>query len=398
MLWALCATACAGVLMIFLPAADVSGRLFGTGILTVFAILFMLGTAKAGHASTVRFETFAAYGVIVAAYLFGIAAIWSEMVAMTASVDDKLGLTAVITAVAGGMSVGFLHLRRKPWGIHAGNVGVGGSLVIGLLAFIWAWIGSRWAAGTDLGDHCIQTALTLVPATGLASVALIGSGTDRKWWRWVGVAACAIFMGLMTWGIWTKSTSDPTLAIHAIIVASMVAHANLCLSLTLTASQSWLRLLTISLGVCLGVFMLYLNEASGGFRNPADFDILPRAAAGFSLATGCATLALLILSRFTSTHTIGIAKSSRSYDGVNVECPRCGCKQKSPMGVSSCSGCRLILFIRVGEPRCAACDYNLLDMTADCCPECGAKVLGKHNAVWPRDLESGAEERPPAGA
>lgn len=398
MLWALGATACAGVLMIFLPSAGVTGRIFGTGVLTVVAILLMLASARDSHSSQLRTETIAAFGVVVTAYVFAAGAIWCDMAVWTSHLSEKLALTAVIIASAGAAAVGCLTLRRKPWGVHAGNTGLAGSVVFAVLAWIWAWIGSSWRAGTDIGDNAIQTAMSLVPAVSLASVALVGLGVEKRWWRWVGVAGSAVFMGVVTWGVWTVGKADWYTSYFALIAAGVVAHANFCLRLAQPPRAEWLRKVAVGLGVCLGLCLVLLNEVTEGFRFDPGLDVLPRAAAGLSLAVGCVTLAMVVVGRFTSKHTISIARSSTAFETMNVECPRCGCKQTSPMGVSSCSGCRLILFMRVGEPRCAACDYNLLDMKGDCCPECGAKVTGPQHVVWPREIENEPGAKPGGNA
>ena len=51
-----------------------------------------------------------------------------------------------------------------------------------------------------------------------------------------------------------------------------------------------------------------------------------------------------------------------------------GAKQLVPVGGGRCTGCNLVIHVRIEEPRCAACGYSLLMLKADKCPECGAPV------------------------
>ena len=67
---------------------------------------------------------------------------------------------------------------------------------------------------------------------------------------------------------------------------------------------------------------------------------------------------------------------------LDIVCPRCRTAQSLPFGDSTCKSCDLQIFIKVTEPRCAACGYLLYKLTGNKCPECGAP-LGAQPAISP---------------
>ncbi|MGD0542282.1 MAG: hypothetical protein ABSB33_12270 [Tepidisphaeraceae bacterium] len=63
---------------------------------------------------------------------------------------------------------------------------------------------------------------------------------------------------------------------------------------------------------------------------------------------------------------------------MEMVCPVCRKKQTVPIndgvGELSCPGCGLIVSVRLRAPRCPSCDYMLLMLHSDRCPECGAPI------------------------
>ena len=56
---------------------------------------------------------------------------------------------------------------------------------------------------------------------------------------------------------------------------------------------------------------------------------------------------------------------------VYVCCPRCGAGQTLGLGEARCEQCRLRISIRVEEPLCPNCAFNLQGLARPVCPECG---------------------------
>jgi hypothetical protein len=69
-----------------------------------------------------------------------------------------------------------------------------------------------------------------------------------------------------------------------------------------------------------------------------------------------------------------IEPSTAALLQVALTCPICDTKQSVPVGSSECIRCGLKMKIQLDEPRCPECDYLLLRLASDNCPECGALV------------------------
>jgi len=72
----------------------------------------------------------------------------------------------------------------------------------------------------------------------------------------------------------------------------------------------------------------------------------------------------------------GVSAAVSEIAVVQIVCPHCARKQAVPVGDSACAGCGLLFSLKVSEPRCVQCEYPLLDLRGDVCPECGTAIRG----------------------
>jgi Zn finger protein HypA/HybF involved in hydrogenase expression len=127
------------------------------------------------------------------------------------------------------------------------------------------------------------------------------------------------------------------------------------------------------------VLTSYLNFITVGFQTDVSEDeLLVRLIAAGSIVSVCGLLAITIFLAANRRALVTTSASVKEIRAVKVTCPRCATKTDAAAGVggarSRCGGCGLIFVIELAEPRCVKCEYNLLDLKSDRCPECGTPV------------------------
>ena len=212
------------------------------------------------------------------------------------------------------------------------------------------------------------------PVLMIGMVCLVGNGIRERPWRYLGVGMGLIAAVIGVWQVLSHRATLDAWNLYATLTAGAVAvmHANLLMLLNLAAPWKALRMATIAAGFATAVGVAYSAFA----RGVLEWQFLEEPAGRFTAAAGilaaCGTLALVARQRLGRRFAIEAAGTG--YTSVTVHCPRCSTKQNAPIGDSPCTGCRLILSIRVGEPRCGACGYCLFDLQEDRCPECGSPI------------------------
>lgn len=78
---------------------------------------------------------------------------------------------------------------------------------------------------------------------------------------------------------------------------------------------------------------------------------------------------VFVLQRFFEIRAVD--PLSAVAEGMAISCPRCGAGQILGLGESRCVQCRLRISIRVEEPVCPNCNFNLMGLARAVCPECG---------------------------
>lgn len=160
-----------------------------------------------------------------------------------------------------------------------------------------------------------------------------------------------------------------------LVGGAAVAYSMGCLMVPLKASQRLLRNVLIAAAVLTAVF-IQLVVMSGRDLIPAlDTSLMERCVAAGGIVTGCGTLALMVLARLNRRVDF-LPDDQSKLTQIIVVCPRCRRRQTLPIGNAACSSCGLRVSTRVEEPRCPSCDYLLIGLTSDRCPECGSAVAG----------------------
>jgi len=208
----------------------------------------------------------------------------------------------------------------------------------------------------------------------LVVVCLIGQGTDRRYWRLIGVAAGGAAYAIVAYADVRHLHGDGRVVIYITAFAAVIAHANLMLQVPLRPSQMWLRWLTILAGVATGAFTCMTTYVKGGDWNGGDL-FIERVAGACGVLAGCGTLAMGVLARINRRYLGSAATPLSELREITLTCPLCRKKQTIPLNAPArCGGCNVQIQVKVEEPRCAVCGYSLMMLTSGVCPECGTPV------------------------
>jgi len=296
--------------------------------------------------------------------------------------------TAFAIAGFGGVATGALSARpRREWtAAWPAAVAVSGLGLAVTLAAIWTDnVRAAAACGTS------------VPVLLVGSLCLVGRDYRERPWRFVGVvlAIAAAAVGIVQ--AVQDRPNDELWRWYTALTAGLAAvtHANLLMLLALPGGWRWLRLATVLAAVATAV-----GVSDGAFLSTDQvWDLLDqtlgRATAAAGILAVCGTLALAARERLGKRWVVDATQTE--FRSVTLFCPRCQTRQAAPVGDSPCVGCRLLLSVRVGEPRCAACGYSLIDLKSDRCPECGEPIPARGLAIPAREptlTEPGAAATP----
>ena len=205
------------------------------------------------------------------------------------------------------------------------------------------------------------------------SASLFGTVASGRHWRFLGALSGMAGVVLGISGIWLALGGKPTMVIHCFILAAVVGGANVLDRLTLGIAR-WLRLGTIAMLVITGVLGMFVNHiGADGFYNHMD-NMLVRSFTASAIVMCCGLLAIAVLMAFNRRFVVTEARSISAISAMTVHCPRCNTKQIAALGESNCTGCKLIFLLRLAEPHCRKCNYLLLDLKSDRCPECGELI------------------------
>ncbi|MHC4218156.1 MAG: zinc ribbon domain-containing protein [Planctomycetota bacterium] len=363
LLWSLALAALAGVLAV-LVSSDVIWRVVATGFLTAAAALIMMPLSI--MVDRKKLQSAGLFGIVsvVVQFILVLALIWEVHTVVPGrrgweSVMMTIGAVGV-TSVAAMVSLIGLH---RPDARIAGFVG----LVLTAVVFVFAMLGSWVPPKYD--EECWGTAWTFAAFGTAAAAALIGAGTgDRRYWRWLGVAASAGAVVLLLREIWANKGELETWSLFA-AASVYVAWANLIMRVPLKPGQGWLRLATLIAGAATAV----LSEL---IIFDYDRELVTRGDAAAAILTACGTLALAVLARLN--RRVDFEPMPREMRNITLFCPRCRKKQSLELGGAECKSCGLRIEVRAEEPRCAQCGYLLYQLTSDNCPECGTPI--RHDA------------------
>lgn len=370
--------ALAGVATIFLPAKEFLGRIAGTLITSAFAIALALPASKKLDREETRPLGLAMLAAIVPCFVLVLTAIWIGLV-FGWRVELEVMLTALHYAGCAVVFLIALGLCRLEATRVSGRLALLAALVCLMLGLPAIWADRLGFGAWDFQAKLWGTSWLVFWTMVLAGMSLYAVTTRTTPWRWIGVlaAAAALLMGL--YGIWNELKDPPVWFVQALIVALAVGLANVLNTLRLEGVQRYVALATIGTVLLTAVLMSYLNFITVGFQTDvSDDELLVRLIAAGSIVSVCGLLAITIFLAANRRALVTTSASVKEIRSVKVTCPRCATKTDAAAGVggarSRCGGCGLIFVIEMAEPRCVKCEYNLLDLKSDRCPECGTPV------------------------
>lgn len=366
--------ALAGVATIFLPAKEFLGRIAATLITSAFAIALALPASKKLDREETRPMGLAMLTAIVPCFVLVLASIWIGLV-FGWRVELEVFLTAVHYAGCAVVLLIALALSKAEATRVSGRLAVVAALVcfvIGLPA-LWA---ERLGFGTwDVQSKLWATSWLVFWTMVLAGMSLYAVTTRATPWRWLGVLASAAALLIGLYGIWNELNDPPVWFVQAVVVSLAIGLANVLHTLKLEGVQRYVALGTIGTVLLTAALASYLNFITEGFRGDVDEnELVVRLIAAGSIVSVCGLLAITIFLAANRRALVTTSASVKEIRSVKVTCPRCATKTDAAVGRSRCGGCGLIFVLELAEPRCVKCEYNLLDLKGDRCPECGTPV------------------------
>lgn len=361
MLWMLGLSAGAGVLAVFL-STRVMGRVAGTAFVAAVAVGLAMPVSRLMDDEKKRFGGVVGLGSIVLAFALAMGAIWVDLFTTSWDTDMRLAGCSLLACIGGLVASNMVagrgtgrHWLARTVGLYADVLGAGT-----LAGAIWTdWPLSGW-----LGESG-----WLVLGSGLvAALSLVGFGEVRHW-RWLGVLASGIGLALGLVGVWIAPSEDPTSYVAAMCAGAAIAYANVVLSVPLGEARGWACLVSIGSVAATGACVSLLSFITGGFDEGGP-EMLVRLTGAMGIVAACSTLGVVILYRL-NRRPQGAGAVVSEIRTLQLVCPHCGRKHLASVGESACAGCGLLFNLKVSEPRCAKCEYPLLDLRGDVCPECG---------------------------
>jgi hypothetical protein len=212
-----------------------------------------------------------------------------------------------------------------------------------------------------------------------AGVLLLNVGRgDRRWFRWVGLAAvgAGVVLGL------TEAVRDPNPSAWMKVayrlsteLAGTLAAVNVLMMSRHGGLARVLRRAAVGLALALGGVLMLMTVAA--YAEPLFGVVAPTMAmvwAGRVLATMIVlfpgAVFAVVLARSQARALARVAPTGVRH--VMLECPTC--RAVGPVSVrygGACPQCLTRFCVTVIEPRCSECDYLLVGTAGNRCPECG---------------------------
>jgi hypothetical protein len=336
--WALGLAACFGAAGVIFAGHDTLWRIVGTCAATAAGAFLMLAASQQLDQETTWLPGVMAVALLVTEYLASLGLIWN----LFGSAQDPAALTMLFLAGTAVPAIGLTAIMQRPDGALAARVGLFASAVVFVLLMVGTWGG--WL-GAVRAERWHSLGLSLAVFAVLAVLCLIGSGTDRRHWRWLGVAAAGAAFSISAYAIILDIHETSAFFICVVSVAAVVAHANALAWCPLKPAQRWLLWGTIGAGIATGGFVDWARITS-----PWQEEMLGRLAGAAAIIAGCGTLALLILARINQ-RIVPVAATLADLREIALTCPRCRAKQTITMGSGKCRACGLLIQVRVQQPE-----------------------------------------------
>jgi hypothetical protein len=332
--WALGLAACFGAAGVIFAGHDTLWRIVGTCAATAAGAFLMLGAARQLDKETTWVPGVMAVSLIVIEYLGTLGLTWN----LFRSGEEPVALTMLFLAATAVPAIGFSGILTRADSAVSSRAGLSGSAAVFALLMVGTWGG--WL-GTVRAERWHFLGLSLAAFAVLAVLCLIGSGTDRRYWRWLGVAAAGTAFSMSAYAVLLDLHETSALFVCVVSVAAVVAHANALAWCPLKPAQRWLLWGTIGAGIATGGFVDLARLTS-----PWQQEMLGRMAGATAIIAGCGTLALLVLARINQ-RVLPAAATLAEIREVKLTCPRCQSKQTVALGSGTCGACGLVIEVRV---------------------------------------------------
>ncbi len=366
MLGALAVAGASGVLAIFVSGSDLAWRIGGTGLIAAITAAIMMPACAWADKPASRVAGLVGMGVCIAELCLCSVLVWGGIFG-NQTWEFAAGVAGAL-AINGLVAVAFLKPMQKPgwrWASLSGAYGCAVSCAIVVVASFE----SAYHTGPD-SEKLYFTAVGAFWSAVLGSLALVGfQKPDARPWRWAGVAAAGAGWGIVIYGAWIHKGDESVWLVGPYALAAVVAHAIVALRPELTIGQAWVRWLAIITAVATGTLITSCSYADPKWETLDRFTTLWRITAATGIICASASVALLVFGRLNRKPVVELSRTT--FDQVTLFCPRCELKQTLPVGGALCRGCRLHIAVDVQSARCAKCNYELVNLHSDRCPECG---------------------------
>ncbi len=336
--WALGLAACFGAAGVIFAGHDTLWRIVGTCAATAAGAFLLLPASRQLDQEATRLPGVMAIALIVIEYLATLGLTWN----LFRSAEEPAALTMFFLVATAVPAIGFTAILKRPDGARSARVGLFGSVAVFALLLVGTWGG--WL-GELRAERWHSVGLSLAVFAVLAVVCLIGSGTDQRHWRWLGVVAAAAAFSISAYAIIQDIHKPSAFFVCVVSVAAVVAHANAMAWCPLNPAQRWLLWGTVGAAIATGGFVDLAKITS-----PWQEEMLGRLAGATAIIAGCGTLALLILARIHQRIT-PVAAAVADLREITLTCPRCRAKQTVAIGSGKCGACGLLIQVRVQEPQ-----------------------------------------------
>lgn len=366
--------ALAGVATIFVPARDFLGRIALTLIAAAFAIAIALpASSRLDHERT-RPAGLALLVAVIPAFLLILVAIWIGLFGGYRWEWYFAG-TAGHYAICAAAALGGLSLARRPGNRPAGVAALLSPALCFGLGLLGIWIEPAGLGGFEQQAQFWATGWLTFWCGIIVAACLFGLGSRTAPWRWLGVLAAGVALSIGLYGIWNKLNDPPVWFLQALFTGIAVCVCNILNTLELKGFQRYVALGSMAMVLASFFFASYLNLVTVGFKT-ADFeqDFAARLLAASCIISVCGLLAIVIFLAANKRALVTHSGAITEIKNVRITCPRCATKFDGPVGTSRCNGCGLLFILQLAEPRCIKCEYNLLDLKSERCPECGTPV------------------------
>jgi hypothetical protein len=335
--WALGLAACFGAAGVIFAGHDTLWRIVGTCAATAIGAFLLLAASRLLDREETWLSGFMAVSLLLAEYLATLGLIWN----LFAGAQEPVGLTMLSLAATAIPAIAFSAILKRPDSAVSARVGLLAASAVFILLQVGTW--ASWL-GKTRAERWGFVGLSLAIFAVLAVLCVIGTGTDRRHWRWLGVVAAAAGFGISAYAIILEIHKSSALFVCIVSVAAVVAHANAMAWCPLRPPQRWLLWGTIGAGIATAGFVDLAKITS-----PWQEEMLGRLAGAMAIIAGCGTLALLVLAKINQ-RLVPSSESVANLREIRLTCPRCRARQTIATGSGVCASCGLIIEVRLGEP------------------------------------------------